>query len=319
MSRKLKMPAIRHLHDDRRGVESTTLPIVVGIDGTAGSESALTWAVRTAGLHQWPLRVVLVADPPPVQSYRSYTPPGSGETFLLQRPARTTVDDLEHAVVYARDRLPADLVTGRHTPGNPADVLVDESMRASMIAVGSRGRSSATAALLGSVSATVAARAGSPVVVVRPTEGVPNSGERRIVVGVDGSEDADDALAFAFAEASARKLPLTVVHCGLGVVAEAVKLAVSFSQLLPDVSTRLRAHRQRFPDVQVTTSLVEGDPTSKLADLSQGAELTVVGSHGRGRISGLLLGSVSQGLLRHARSPVAVTHRPKQPIGDHQT
>jgi nucleotide-binding universal stress UspA family protein len=60
--------------------------------------------------------------------------------------------------------------------------------------------------------------------------------------------------------------------------------------------------------VQATTHLAEGTAANALSELSDGAAMLVVGAHGRGRIGTALLGSVSQGCLRHARCPVVVVH-----------
>ena len=49
-----------------------------------------------------------------------------------------------------------------------------------------------------------------------------------------------------------------------------------------------------------------GQPARALLTLGESADLIVVGSRGRGGFTGLLLGSVSQGVLHHARVPVAV-------------
>jgi hypothetical protein len=53
---------------------------------------------------------------------------------------------------------------------------------------------------------------------------------------------------------------------------------------------------------------VHSHPAQALIDESDGAELVVVGSHGRGGFTGMLLGSVSQAVLHHAACPVAVVH-----------
>jgi nucleotide-binding universal stress UspA family protein len=63
---------------------------------------------------------------------------------------------------------------------------------------------------------------------------------------------------------------------------------------------------ERYPDVRVHRELVRGRIRHTLIEASAGAGLVVVGARGRGGFAGLLLGSVSQALLHHARCPVAV-------------
>lgn len=60
------------------------------------------------------------------------------------------------------------------------------------------------------------------------------------------------------------------------------------------------------PDVELNTRLMSGQPARCLLLAAESAELLVVGSRGRGGFSGLLLGSVSQGVLHHAHCPVAI-------------
>jgi nucleotide-binding universal stress UspA family protein len=62
----------------------------------------------------------------------------------------------------------------------------------------------------------------------------------------------------------------------------------------------------KYPGVRIATRLMVGDTGRSLADASAGARLIVVGSRGRAGLSGLVPGSISQYLLRHAGCPVAV-------------
>ena len=62
----------------------------------------------------------------------------------------------------------------------------------------------------------------------------------------------------------------------------------------------------KYPAVEVEITVMEGSAPWALVQASNGAALVVVGSRGHGGFTGLLLGSVSQALLRHAACPVAV-------------
>ncbi|MER7134415.1 universal stress protein, partial [Streptosporangium saharense] len=69
---------------------------------------------------------------------------------------------------------------------------------------------------------------------------------------------------------------------------------------------------ERHPDVKVTERLEYGHPVEALREASTEADLLVVGSRGRGDLTGLLLGSVSHALLHHAACPVVVTPFPRR-------
>jgi len=131
---------------------------------------------------------------------------------------------------------------------------------------------------------------------------------RTIVVGVDGSPASDTALDWAAAEAMRRGVPLEVLHtapasvaAGSGHVDEAAD-----EDVLDAAAARARAS---FPRISVITRSEHRDPASALIDRSTGAELVVVGAHGKGLLARVLLGSVSHRVVAHAQCPAVVVHR----------
>ena len=138
----------------------------------------------------------------------------------------------------------------------------------------------------------------------------------RIVVGVDGSENALEALRWAVAESELRGATVDAVStwhyptAGVefapvadpqmfeGAAAQSLREAVA--KVCPDELTRRR----------VKTSVIQDSPARALVEAAEGADLLVVGSRGRGGFKGLLLGSVSAQCVHHAPCPVVVVpHR----------
>jgi nucleotide-binding universal stress UspA family protein len=154
---------------------------------------------------------------------------------------------------------------------------------------------------------------------------IPDDGGNRmsaadgvIVVGVDGSASGLEAIEWAAGEARLRGATLRAVHAWEvppltvpGVSPSAFVHArdewhAAATQLLDDALARSGAS---LADVAVERSVVQGQAAHALVSAAAGAELLVVGSHGHGRVGSLVLGSVSQQCLHHARCPIAVVHR----------
>ncbi|MFC5992881.1 universal stress protein [Pseudonocardia hispaniensis] len=280
-------------------------PVVVGVDGSEPALDAVRWAAREAAARRVPLRLVgafVWTGTPHIGDL------GLGESYLegLWQAARAELEDAAEA---ARSVAPDVTIEQEVRAGYPVPVLADESERARMVAVGSRGLGGFTGLLVGSVAVGLATHASSPVVVVRGA--VPEASSAPVVVGVDGSPVSEAAVAFAFEAASWRRVPLVAVHTWsdmlldptLGPLLDWDAIEADERQVLAE---RLAGWSEKYPDVEVRRVVERDRPAKALVDRSGDAQLVVVGSRGRGGFAGALLGSVSQSLLRHARCPVAI-------------
>lgn len=135
-----------------------------------------------------------------------------------------------------------------------------------------------------------------------------------IVVGIDGSSPAQEALEWAAAEAQLRQVPLEVIHtwslppsspsAGIEGVVDAIESAAQ--KVLDDAVAHVASIA---PGVEVDGRTVPGGAGSVLVDASRNASLVVVGARGRGGFTSLLLGSVSSQVVQHAECPVVVVRR----------
>jgi nucleotide-binding universal stress UspA family protein len=137
--------------------------------------------------------------------------------------------------------------------------------------------------------------------------------EHFIVVGVDGSEPSLDALRWAARQsrltgATLRVLTTWEVSVGTGWAAtfpvDYDPEAIAKQVLDAAISSVLGPS----PDIAVERTVEEGHAGPVLLAAASGADLLVVGSHGHGAIAGVLLGSVSEHLVRHAPCAIVVVH-----------
>ena len=148
-----------------------------------------------------------------------------------------------------------------------------------------------------------------------------------IVVGTDGSPTADAAIRWAAEDAAIRNAHLTIVHAMPPAVGTWLATPVppgvleweheTGRQLLDDATATAKAAAGE--SLSVSTEVLVSGVVPALVQLSRDAQLVVVGSRGKGMLARTVLGSVSMGLVHHARSPVAVirdTDRPAEDLGD---
>jgi nucleotide-binding universal stress UspA family protein len=141
---------------------STWKTIVVGVDGSPPSRTALSWAATEAADHQADLVVLSVWEPGLI--------PPTGNPSVGHTAGRTSENAADDLVAVIREELgeePPVLVQPRVVQGNPAHALIEASADADLLVVGTRGHGGFAGLILGSVSQHVAAYAKCAVTVVR--------------------------------------------------------------------------------------------------------------------------------------------------------
>ena len=295
-----------------------TNTIVVGIDGSAEGLTAALWAAGEARRREATLTLV-----------HGYTVPVGATSGIeviaddlagaLKKEGQAQLALVAHQVSTS---FPEVEVTSVSRNEHPVLALRHVAEHALFAVVGAHGHRSFPENLLGSIARQAAGHLPCPVVVVRrdpQSDAVRMSGP--VLVGLDGSAHSEQAVAFAFEEASWRREPLIAVHAwtdwsewyalSVGIPLREEPLQAREARLL---SEQLAGWGEKYPDVVVHQVLRAGDPTSTLLQVAEHAidglrppSLIVVGNRGRGGFRGLLLGSTSQSLIAHAPCPVAVT------------
>jgi nucleotide-binding universal stress UspA family protein len=280
--------------------------VVVGLGGAHHDVPELDWAAREAQARKRPLHIVRTYH----VSQATLPWEGSTDHLIIEDLRQAAEKQVRDALTHARIQWPDLVVEASIVDGIASDVLRGASAEAEVTVVGSRHLNAIGCAVLGSVSTVVAASGQGPIVVVRGPAGDPAENPE-VVVGVDGSEDMDDVLAFAFDYASRHRRPLHAVYCWSPDL-------LATMQWRPEPPAPQRADRglaeavagwqEKYPDVTVRRGVVREHPVAGLVAQSAVQDLLVVGSHTRHARVGSLLGSVSQGVLHHATCPVAVVH-----------
>ncbi|WP_258724156.1 universal stress protein [Cellulomonas sp. NS3] len=302
--------------------------VLVGVDGSAASLHALDWAAAQAQAHGRRLHIVCSYSLPSFTAASLDGGYAALDDSAIQEGARAVLAEAKARV--APSGVPA---TATVATGDAAGVLVEMSHDVTLAVVGTRGRGGFADRLLGTVSSALPAHASCPTVVV-PLRGAdssrvvpddaplePVAPVRRIVVGIDGSPQADLALRCALREAEVWGAELTAVAgvpvgAGSGILAW-LPAAVDHEQVLADAAEGLDVVVDRaladHPGLTVRRHVLDGTGAELLTEFSTATDLIVVGSRGRGGFAGLLLGSTSQAVLHHAVCPVmVVTSRCKQ-------
>lgn len=282
--------------------------MVVGVDGSESADRAVLWGAAEAARRHMGLRLVTAF--PWTLKRGGHLPHGHAyrDDLLHEREAH-----LQQAVLTAIGVAPGVEVEHLVVVGQPNAVLGAESYRAGVVVLGDRGHGALAGLLVGSTAVALAAGAGCPVVVVRGEDLV--GVDLPVVVGIDGTPTSEDALEFAFEAASSMGVPLVAVHTwwvDLNLLPLLKELKASADTAAELLAERLAGWSEKYPDVTVERVLTRRPSAAEvLLAQAANAQLVVVGTGGRGALTGLVLGSVSQALLHHAPCPVAVVRPPR--------
>ena len=282
--------------------------IVVGVDGSPASDAAIFWAAREAAMRNVPLTLV--------HMFKAFVPtfpqiPTPSEVAVWQEWQEDDGQKLvEQAFKIAEDAAPGDMkisIASEVRCSPPVPTLVELSEEAEMIVVGCNGRGAVARVLLGSVSSGVVRGAKCPVAVIRAEASyLPHADRAPVLVGIDCSPASELALAIAFDEASRRGVELTALHAWSDVAVYRLPWLDWRSEAERSLAEYLAGRQERYSDVKVNRVIALDHPGRALIEESESAQLVVVGRHGRGGLSGMLLGSVSNGVVHAVRTPVIV-------------
>ena len=300
--------------------------ILVPLDGSEMAEGIVPYVAQLA--NRLPADVVLltVVDPDPVPieaadapSHETQPEQPDPEADLL-RDAQAYVDRIGQQLADDQDIEVACVATA----GRPADQILAtaEAEACDLIAMATHGRNAVLSGLLGSVTYRVAHYSTIPVLTIAPVRGqeLPSGDDRirDLIVPLDGSELGETALhaAAALAEAMSLRVRLarsfdpteydrrhrySLAFAGQGSARE--RLRARHNEYLDSVADGLRSK-----GLDVDTDVLEGPTVRTLVEYGEKSPqaIVVMATHGRTGFRRLLLGSVTEALVRSSSVPVLI-------------
>ena len=294
--------------------------VLLATDGSRESSRAARMAVTLAEKLGTELHVVHVGPTP--EEYidpRLSIPEPEFWNMIRERAEEEAKPKLNEQVQKIREA--GGEVSGAHMRvGLPdAEIMgLAEELAAGLVVLGSRGLGPLKRALMGSVSDSVVRHAHCPVLVVRGDGRERNYLPGRILLAIDGSEEADAATRAAVEIANATGSELHILFALF--IDETLPYPHPYARERWEASVEQAKHRAReFVDEQAKrieaeggkvkdAHLAFGTPDQEIAKLGEELEagIIVVGSRGLGGVRRALLGSVSGSVVRHAHGPVLV-------------
>ena len=289
--------------------------IVYATDFSPCSESAFPIAVRLASrfgaeLHMLHAVVLHASDPhDPAHHFP--------EPEELYERLRSTAEERMASRTSGEAMPDVPVVQAQVRGMSPAPVILEyaEEQDADLIVLGTHGRRGLRHLLLGSVAEEVVRLAARPVLAVRQDGRISDRFER-ILVPLDYSASSDAALAYGKQLAAADGAELHLLHVLETGAYPDFYFPVQATQMfdMPELKAKALANLNdrlqsvEGPEVDADVHVELGHPAQTILDQadSLGADLTVIASHGRTGLERVLLGSVTEAVVRGSKNPVLI-------------
>ncbi|NUQ35316.1 MAG: universal stress protein [Planctomycetaceae bacterium] len=283
--------------------------IIFPTDFSPTADAALKTAAAFAAKHRAELHIIHVVD---VSAYMYAGYPYADLTAEMMRSAAKRLQHLKLPAAAKKIMTVPVLLQG--DIGSEITAYAAK-IKADLIVMASHARKSVARFFLGSVADRLLHSARCPVLVMRAPASPKfkaEKGFKRIAVPTDFSTTADVGLGRAMELAREYKAEVHIVHAVerdvLGILPPKMQKEANrqAEKLTKDKLAELASWDKS--NLKIKTAVLDGEPADAMAAYVQKAkcDLVVIGSHGRGEISRLILGSVADRLLRLVECPVFV-------------
>ena len=189
---------------------TTRYGILVGVDGSAGSDAAIRWAANEAVLRGRQITLMHVVTPVVVG-----WPMGPVQANIAEWQednAREVIADAQKVLQSGVSPTEMPIVQREVRYAGAVSSLVDATKDSCMVVIGASGTGAVGQSVLGSVSSGLLHHSHCPVTVVHEDPSHVAGPDTPVLVGIDGSPASDAATAFAYDEASRRGVDLGALH-----------------------------------------------------------------------------------------------------------
>jgi nucleotide-binding universal stress UspA family protein len=290
--------------------------LLVAVDGSDGSGRAVSFAIALARRQGSELEFCSVVDHAAAIA-ECCSMDGAGALIL---PLAQELDEAAASIV-AEARARANgaglVATGYVLDGKPVEAIVrwETLHQFDAVVMGTRGKRGLERMVLGSTADGVLRRSDVPAFIVPPGASEAAPAFDRILVAVNDSDPSDAAVDFALQFAGGGKSSLIFCSVGetggqIGDAAWRTSDAASILESHETAGALLAAPMERAAanSVGAERAVAAGDPAEEILRTarSRGADLIVVGTHGRRGVHRWLIGSVAEAVVRDSPVPVAV-------------